>query len=360
MAEMKKKTKWLLAVCALLLLIAGGCLLRLHLLSRSLPAQQAAERWRGEAEQSFSQISCFIPVDEAVSKKEVYAFRTAMLDELHKAALDADGSEGLWLDAWSAVGKVRIASTRASGDASCIAVGGDFFAFHPLRLLSGSYISEKDLMKDLVLLDEDLAWLLFGGTDLQGMELEINGRPFVVGGVIAREQDEASRMAYTAGQGLFMSYDAYAELMDQANAITCYEAVIADPVKGFASRIAREHFKLGRGEVLTNTGRFSYDRLFTLWRSVDSRSMQSMGMLYPYWENAARVVEDRCARLLFFAVLALLIPAVTAVVALIRLLLRGKEALEESLLPRARDSVEEAVRKQQRRHWEKKHGAHET
>ncbi len=111
--------------------------------------------------------------------------------------------------------------------------------------------------------------------------------------------------------------------------------------------------------MFTNTERFSSGRLFGLWKTAYSRSMQSMGMMYPYWENAARVVEDRCARLLLAAVLALLIPAVTAAVFLIRILLRGKEALEEEWLPRARDGVEEALRRQQRRRWESRHGAHE-
>ena len=356
MAEMKTKTKWLLALCALLLALFGVFALRIHLLGRTLPAQQTAERWRGESGQSFSQVSCFLPVDEAVGVKEIYGFRGAMLDELHKAALDADGSEGLWRDAWSAAGKVHISGARGACDASCIAVGGDFFAFHPLRLLSGSYIGEKDLMKDLVLLDEELAWFLFGGTELQGMSIEINGRPFVVGGVIERESDSASRMAYTAGRGLFMSCDAYAELTGEDSAITCYEVVMAEPVKGFAARVAGEKFPLGRGEALTNTGRFSVSRLLDLWKTVDSRSMQSMGMMYPYWENAARVVEDRCARLLLGALLALLIPAVTAAVFLIRLLLRGKEELEDRLLPRAKDGVEEFVRKRQRRRWERRYG----
>lgn len=356
---MKTRIKWLLAVCAALLVLAGVCLLRLQDLSRTLPAQRAAERWQGESGQSFSQVSVFLPVDETVSKTDVYTFRRAMLEEFHKAALDADGSDSLWRDAWSAVGKVRVSGARMASDASCIAVGGDFFAFHPLRLLSGSYLTEKDLMKDLVLLDEDLAWQLFGGTELQGMELQINGKPFVVGGVIEREQDEASRMAYTAGRGLFMSYDAYAELTGEAEAITCYEAVMAAPVKGFAARVVRDHFKFGRGEVLTNTGRFSFSRLLGLWKTADSRSMQSMGMMYPYWENAARVVEDRCSRLLLGALLALLLPAAAALYALLRLILRGKEELEDTLLPRAKEGVEEAVRKRQRRRWEKKQGAHE-
>ena len=356
---MKTRTKLLLALCAALLLLAGGCLLRLHALSGSLASQSAAERWSGGSGKSFSQVSCFLPVDETVSRSEIYEFRTAMLDELHKAALDAEGSDGLWLDAWSAVGKVKASGARGAGDASCIAVGGDFFAFHPLRLLSGSYIGEKDLMKDLVLLDEETAWMLFGGTDLQGMSVEINGKPFVVGGVVERESDFASQMAYTAGPGLFMSWEAYAALTGEESAISCYEAVMAEPVKGFAARVATDHFKLGRGEVLTNTGRFRFDRLLKLWAAADSRAMQSMGMMYPYWENAARVVESRCARLLAAALFLLLIPAVTAVYWLLRLILRGKEALEDKLLPRARDGVEEAVRKRQRRRWEKKYGAHE-
>ena len=356
---MKTRTKWLLAALAALLALAGVCLLRLHGLSRTLPAQLAAERWQGESGQSFSQVSVFLPVDEPVSKQDVYAFRKAMLDELHKAALDAEGSDGLCRDAWSAVCKVRVSGARTASDASCIAVGGDFFTFHPLRLLSGSYLTEKDLMKDRVLLDEDLAWLLFGGTELQGMELQIGGKPFVIGGVIEREKDEASRMAYTAGRGLFMSYDAYAELTGEQSAITCYEALMAEPVRGFAARVVRDHFKLGRGEVLTNTGRFTYGRLAGLWKTADSRSMQSMGMMYPYWENAARVVEDRCSRLLLGALLALLLPASAALYVLFRLALRGKEELEDTLLPRAKENVEEAVRKRQRRRWERKQGAHE-
>ena len=359
MAEMKTRRKLLLALCAALLVFAGVCLICVRALGGELPSQQAGERWAGESEKSFSQISCYLPVDEPVSRSDVYAFRTAMLEEFHKAALDGDGNEGLWQDAWSAVGKLRVSGARGAGEASCIAVGGEFFAFHPLRLVSGSYISEKDLMKDLVLLDEELAWMLFGGTELQGMSMEIAGKPFVVGGVVERESDSASRMAYTAGPGLFMSYDAYVELSGQQDAVTCYEAVMAEPVKGFAARVAGDHFKLGRGEVLTNTGRFGYERLMKLWRESDGRSMQSMGLMYPYWENAARVVEDRCARLLAAALAALLIPAVTAAVFLVKGLLRGKEALEEKLLPRARDGVEEAVRKRQRRRWEKKHGAHE-
>ena len=87
--------------------------------------------------------------------------------------------------------------------------------------------------------------------------------------------------------------------------------------------------------------------------------MQAMGMMYPYWENAARCVEDICVMLLLAATLFLTVPAVTALVFLIRLLKRCKEGLEEQVLPKLKDSAEEAVRVRQRRRWEKKHGLHE-
>ena len=81
--------------------------------------------------------------------------------------------------------------------------------------------------------------------------------------------------------------------------------------------------------------------------------------MYPYWENAARCVEDICVMLLLAATVLVVIPAVSAAVYLIRLMKRGKEGLEEEVLPRIRDSAEEAVRVRQRRRWEKRHGLHE-
>ena len=47
--------------------------------------------------------------------------------------------------------------------------------------------------------------------------------------------------------------------------------------------------------------------------------------------------------------------AITLLIELIRLLARGKAALEDEVIPRAKESVEEAVRVQARKRWEKKH-----
>ena len=354
MKKLTKKRIVFLILCACLVLASAACFLAEGRLTRLLSSQQAAERWQGEGEQSFTQLSCYLAVDEPIQLNEIYAFRYAILDQLHGAGYEADTDTRLFRDAWCTTGKVKVASELGHGEASAIAVGGNFFDFHPIRLLNGTYLAESDLMKDRVLLDEDLAWLLFGGTDLQGMPMEINGVPFVVGGVVQREQDFASRRAYTAGMGLYMSYDAYVLLNEDAGA-TCYELVLAEPVRGFAFSFVKEKFPIGQGVIVENSGRFSFGRVLSLIGDFGTRSMQNQGVIFPYWENAARAVEDWCAMLLLLGLLFAVFPVVVAVVWLIRLLKRGKEKLGDDVLPKAKDRIGEAIRKKQRKHWEKKH-----
>lgn len=76
-------------------------------------------------------------------------------------------------------------------------MGGEWFSFHPLTLRSGSYINEDSLMHDQVLLDEKLAWQIFGSYELAGMTVTIGDKPFVVAGVVAIESDKASQKSMT-------------------------------------------------------------------------------------------------------------------------------------------------------------------
>lgn len=345
--------RWLLA--GVMTVCAAVLYLLVVWIGARFPSQQAAQRWRGESGLDFTQVSCFLPVDGTVTLKEIDSFRQEISKALRASAVDTLYDGQLRLDAWSANGKVNVSSELGRGEARVVAVGGDFFQFHPLRLISGSYIAPTDLMQDRVLLDEELAWLLFGGVELTGLSLKIEDVPFVVAGVVAREQDSFSRLAYTGGMGLFMSYDAYLSLNEQAG-IECYEYVMAEPISGYALNVAKQHFPIGRGEIVQNTGRFSPSRLLKLLRSFPTRSMQTQGVIYPYWENACRGAEDCCALFLLLAMLLLLYPLRLSLRALRGLLLMARDRLAEDILPAAAERAEEAVRVRQRRRWEKRHG----
>lgn len=369
----KKSLAIVCAVCAVLAIAFG---ITAHTLGGKLASQQMAERWRGENELKFSQVSCYIPVDERISLEQIYSFRTEIVKRLDEAAIENQNVDTLFADAWSTTGRVNVASGLGKGEASVIAVGGRFFDFHPIRLISGSYFTEGDLMQDRVLLDEELAWLLFGGTELDGMEMTINGRPFVVAGVIEREQDFASRKAYTAGMGLYMSYEAFSALQSgsadglagadgavqtRADAgANCYEFVMAEPVEGYAKSLAMEKFPIGHGEILENTHRYGFGRMIKLIGQFGSRSMQTLGVAYPYWENAARCIEDWYGLFLFLALFFAVLPVIMIIVNVVRYIKLGKDKLEEDVIPKLKDGAEEAIRVRQRRHWEKKHGKHEN
>ena len=107
--------------------------------------------------------------------------------------------------------------------------------------------------------------------------------------------------------------------------------------------------------MLQNTGRFRFGQLLKLPAKFGTRSMQTLGVIYPYWENAARGVEDWAALLQLFGLLFLILPIVTAAVLLVKLFKRGSERFAEDLFPRWRDRIGEAVRVRQRRHWERTH-----
>lgn len=366
------KKKSLAIVCAIFALLAIAFGLTAHILGGKLASQQMAERWRGENELKFSQVSCYIPVDEKISLEQIYTFRTEIVKKLEEAAIEDQNVDTLFADAWSTTGRVNVASGLGKGEAAVIAVGGRFFDFHPIRLISGSYFGENDLMKDRVLLDEELAWLLFGGTELDGMEMTINGQPFVVAGVIEREQDFASKKAYTAGMGLYMSYEAFSGLQSAdagaegdvqtvADAgASCYEFVMAEPVDGYAKSLADEKFPIGHGEILENSNRYGFERMIKLIGQFGSRSMQTLGVAYPYWENAARCIEDWYGLCLFLALLFAVLPVIMIIVNVVRYLKLGKDKLEDDVIPKLKDGAEEAIRVRQRRHWEKKHGKHES
>ena len=234
------------AVCAALLLAALGCGAALRVISGRLLSQKEAERWQGENEQKYCQVSCFLPKDSSVDISGIYTFRYAILDDLTAAGYEWNEDVLPFIDAWSLGGKMKISGEKGSTDAPVLAVGGQFFEFHPLRLLDGSYLTEDDLSPDRVLLDEALAWELFGGTALTGMSVQVDGFEFVVGGVVERESDSASRRAYTGEKGFFMSYDTYRAISGKSG-IDCYEVVLPEIVRGYAAQLVADRFPLGEG-----------------------------------------------------------------------------------------------------------------
>lgn len=339
---MKRKTIILSLIAGLLALAALGFAIAFFSIGGSLESQKAAQRWKGQSEGRFAQVSAFFPIGSEQNADSFRSFHESFAPKFRDAGLEEPENGSLWKDAWSAKCTVTVSGSRGSASASALAVGGDYFFFHPLRLRSGSYISDEDLMQDRVVLDEELAWKLFGGMDLAGLNVTIDGKPYYVAGVVARETDGASRRAYTDGAGIYISY-ATALADKRVPGVTCYELVMADPVTGFAKSLVSEAMgNGGKNPVVENSSRFSVGAIFGDLADFSARSMDTYGVVYPYWENAARLNETRMAVCLFFFLVFALFPFGCLVVLLWKLAGRGKDGLKKAAIG-VKDKISDSI-----------------
>ncbi len=298
---------FLLGLNLVLLLACAASAMGLHAVSSALETTTAAQRFRGESELRFAQIACYLPVGQGTTEEEILTFRQDLETALTEQSLEAPENGSLYTDAYSASAPVALRTNYGDAAVTALGVGGDFFYFHPLALRSGSYFSARDLMDDLVVLDEVLAWRLFGGTDLTGLTVFINEEPFVISGVVALEDDFATSRARTQEGAVFLSYSALSRLQE-GPALTCYEIVLPDPISGYARGVVEDSFPLGTGDMVENSSRYSLVHLLEVIGSFGERSMRTNGVIYPDWENALRLTEDYAALLLVLTALFALCP----------------------------------------------------
>lgn len=300
----------------LVLGISGGISLLLFLIlllvsnhmAKSQDSQTMAERW--SKEKNVAQVSCFFSANAGITEDRIKEFEHSIDSALTDAAvLQESENPGarLWADAYSADGRILISGGKASLEADAIGIGGDFFLFHPLKLLSGSYFSGSDLMKDCCIIDQDAAWQLFGSNNVAGMTVNIGGIPHIVAGVVERPSGRLEEAAGLEGTLVYVSYETLSKL-GRSNGINHYEIVMPNPVSNFAENLVRE--RLGNSatetEVLENTSRYSLLSRLKLIPAFGTRSMNGRAIIYPYWENIARGYEDILAVMTFFQVLLLL------------------------------------------------------
>ena len=300
-----KKHRFLALISAALLVLSLASAGAYLAVSGTLGYTNAAKNWAGDSGELFAYISCFLPVNARTDERTARSFNDTVDKKLTEASIQVGEGRNLWKYAYCGGGNISVSSERGSASVYALGVGGDFFYFHNMKLRSGNYISESDLMHDRVVLDKELAWKLFGAIEVEGMRVDISGRQFLVAGVIERDSDFASRDSYSEDSGLYMSYDVFYELTSAG--IDCYEAVLPNPVSGFAKQLVSENFVSG-AEVIEVSSRYGIGHIFEVITNFGKRSMRTDGAIYPSWENAARLTEDYCALALTLAVLFMIEP----------------------------------------------------
>ena len=293
----------------------------------------AAEHFRGASESRYTQLALYCTEEDHLTPDGIMAVKNQLESAMTEASLDIAGN---YLLAASAEKNVTVGRQAQSVDAVATVYFGDYFGLHPDLPLCGGYIAESDATTEFCVIDDLLAWRLFGSLEVCGLDVEINGKPYPVSAVLA-----ADRGVYAPYYGekprVYVLHNSGAMRGEQL-CFTAAEAVLPDPVTDFAADMFREAVGAYGTDVYTVTGRFTPHGL---WDNI--REMTALGVMdgkrFPYYENIARIRETKCAILLSFEG-AFWILAVTFLVTLIVLVLRPLfYQLQEKRLAKKRHAI---------------------
>ena len=304
---------------ALVLTIAGNSI------AKSQRYNYAADRWT-QGKGGCTQVSCFFSDDSGFTKDTVGSVQMSLKNALNTAAVVQEQGKMLCPDAYSApLGRYQVTCDRTGcSQADVTAVGGEFFLFRSFDLLSGNFISGRDIMKDGAVIDRTLAFSLYGSENVAGMNIYINNVSFRIAGVIGDPRTKYERECAGDYPKAYISYDMASKLTDsseQFRKVSCYECIVPDPVENFGYNAVDNIFSSygDKAMIVNNTDRFSSSVRVKSAKKLSRSSVRSEAIRLPYWENASRIVEHKLSVMYGIRTAVLAVPALTIVWLLIKL-----------------------------------------
>ncbi|MBQ7930505.1 MAG: ABC transporter permease [Clostridia bacterium] len=262
----------------------------------------AGDRWSASGER-FAVITLYTEENSALSKDQVESWVHKTDTALLESSISPKENARSWAYTYAVEKTLTVSGPKAQATAEAIAAGGDFFVFHPQEFVYGSAFLNDPSNPNGVVIDEDLAWKIFGATDIVGMELTVNGTPFTVSGV-SRPTSDTGIYAYTYGERprMYMSYAGFIKLFGDDTHITMYEAALPNSVKGFARNIFNGAVSYNEEtmSVMEASDRFSLLNRYNNMKILKYSWIRENKIEYPYWENEAKVSDYRCAILMIF------------------------------------------------------------
>ena len=303
-------------------------------------SQQAGARWASE-DVDCAQVSAFFADSKQMKVENITSIHNDIMKTLYDDTF-VDASEGVnsraWIDSYCSMQQLSVSRGEREVTAKVYGVSDDFFQIHPIPLKSGGYINpvkstvvESDGEDPYqIVLDENVAWNLFGGNDIEGMKVWMGGRIFTVMGVVEIPQNKTEEMAYGNFDGVYVPYSAFAKMGIKDSPITCYEAVMPNPIPNYAYNTLakaldieeetdeemadkRSTLFFGDTEILENTNRFNIPSLYKYVKNKKYMTMRTDPITYPYWENVARFEVERASKLFVLCCILLLLPVLTVI-----------------------------------------------
>lgn len=341
-----------LVISVVSLAIFGAVFLIKNFTSGGLESQKAAERWESGTDEGlrYSQISCFISEDAAFTFSEIPRIENGVRSKLTEDSYAApDDDARLFIYSAFAEAEASFTAGNNSVQSKLYCTTDDYFLIHPHDMVSGWYYNGSEIMENGIVVNEDLAFRLFGGINVAGMKANLSGIECVILGVTSGPSSESEKKEWTEEPCAYIVSD-LAESVVPEIAVTCFEIVLPNPVKDYAMTAVKDNtdFQDGMCEYFENTGRYSFVNLVKNISSASERVTKTGTIYYPFWENAARKADERCFSVAVILVITAVIPLLY-VLYIIGILFMNKE----KLVMQGISAVSEKVSKIKQKRWEK-------
>jgi len=337
-------------VLGVLIMLSVICVLIHNGLGKILLSQYAYERWKGDGELDFSQVSVFIPENETFNMDSVASVREKLAGKVAEAAITTENNQQLTNDCFSGREKLTVKSELGSVEVWAYGIGGDFFNFHTTELLSGCFFEDSDIMKDKVVLDNVSAWILFGSTNVAGETVTINEVNYYISGVVYLENDRFSKAMRDDAPIIYMDYRTLNGI-SECN-ISSYEVIMPEPVSKFGVDTVKANFPIKTAMVVENSTRFTLLDNIKNIKSFFTRSVRNDGIILPYWENASRTIEDYQGLCVIFMFIFGILPLIIIIYYIIKFMVWLEKQIE-LLIPRIREYLIELEEKKRQKQYAK-------
>ena len=286
----------ILSLAALILLLGATGIFEIlrQNTAHALSDQWAAHRWE---KNGYAQISGYFPPGAGDVPGRIYSLTAAVDQAMTDASLESPEGGRLWYCAYSTETDMYARTERDSANLRVTVFGGEYFYIHRPEIVSGNYLSPGGENAGYVFLDERAAWKLFGALHVVGMPVTIGEGEYIVCGVGKVPAGTVYDEAYGEIPRAYILFDSPAA--KHVGEIAVYEAVLPNPVDGFARDVFETHFAPGDGAVVVeNSSRFTVPALWEYITHMDTLGVRVSPVIYPWWENVAQVAQYRCAALL--------------------------------------------------------------
>lgn len=292
-------------------------LLSIRKQDRENVSQHIAERYL----KGTTQVSVFLEEQEQVSEWDIRELLSYIYEQIQREEADLKEKKHTLPYCYSSQVETAAKRKNKSISVSLYGVCGDFFAFHPFPLRCGGYLEEMEAGCEVptgkAVVTTQTAFALCGSTDVAGLTLLLNGKPFLIQGVIEVADAKAeSRMSEEERAGLWQIYISGADFKQlfsegEEFSVTALEVLLPNPVKNYGSSllgqcVQQKLASVERMEIVENSGRFSFPCLIQRVKEWKKYIVRQDAITYPFWENAARVQEIHSGLKLITALLLLI------------------------------------------------------